>query len=220
VGVRPTDVSLATKLDVGIGAACDPGCGQPTVERVDQVLAPACATTPRLGRAGDQCGRAVGDDSRTDRYSGAGRRLCASLGPWRRGPRQWPPSSLEPTEHGSIVTRAERIVRRVARRAGIGKRLGPHTLRPRVHHRCSRRRGSTARCARSRQPCRRPHQNALRPSPGLARPTRHRHRRHLPRWGRPLAPSTDNGAAAGKSSWLAARRRRCSDLQQQLPGEQ
>jgi site-specific recombinase XerD len=36
---------------------------------------------------------------------------------------------LEPPEHGSIVTRAGRIVRRVARRAGIGKRLGPHTLR-------------------------------------------------------------------------------------------
>jgi hypothetical protein len=56
----------------GTGTACDPGCEQPTVECFDQVLAPACATTPRLGRAGDQCGRAVGDDCRPGRYSGRG----------------------------------------------------------------------------------------------------------------------------------------------------
>jgi hypothetical protein len=45
VGMSPTDANLATQLDVGIGTACDPGCGQPTVERRDKVLASACATT-------------------------------------------------------------------------------------------------------------------------------------------------------------------------------
>jgi hypothetical protein len=218
VGVRPTDANLATQLDVGIGTACDPGCGQPTVERVDQVLAPACATTPRLGRAGDQCGRAVGDDCRPGRYSGRG---VVGVHHWGHGDgdRGRPPSSLGPTEHGSI-TRAGQIARGGARHTGISKRVGPHTLRHAFNHHRAPRRSSTARCARSRQPCRAPHQNALRPSPGLARPKRHRHRRHVPRRGQPLAPSTDDGAAAGKSSWLAARRRRCSDLQQQLPGEQ
>ncbi len=48
---------------------------------------------------------------------------------------------------------AGRIVRRVARRAGINKRVGPHTLRH-VHHHGARRRGPAPRRAGSRFPCR------------------------------------------------------------------
>ena len=45
---------------------------------------------------------------------------------------------------------AGRIVRRVARGAGIAKNVGPHTLRALVHHGRSGRRGPAARCAGSR----------------------------------------------------------------------
>jgi integrase/recombinase XerD len=47
---------------------------------------------------------------------------------------------------------AGRIVRRVARRAGISKPAGPHTLRH-VHHRRARRGGAAAGCARGRLTC-------------------------------------------------------------------
>jgi hypothetical protein len=127
---------------------------------------------------------------------------------------------LEPTEHGSIVTRAGRIVRRVARRAGIGKRLGPHTLRH----------AFITAALDAGVPLRDVQEAASHADPRTrmrydrARVSLDRHATDIVATflagGRPLAPSTDNGAAARKSSWLAARRRRCSDLQQQLPGEQ
>jgi len=63
---------------------------------------------------------------------------------------------------------AGRIVRRVARRAGINKRVGPHTLRQRLHHRRLGRRRSVARRARSCQSRRPTHDDALRPGPPVA----------------------------------------------------
>jgi integrase/recombinase XerD len=76
---------------------------------------------------------------------------------------------------------AGRIVRRVARRAGLGKTISPHTLRhayitaaldagvPTRHH-------------------------ALRPCSCLPRPPRHLHRRRLPRRRRPLTPNASSSA--------------------------
>jgi site-specific recombinase XerD len=81
---------------------------------------------------------------------------------------------------------AARVARRVARRAGITKRVGPHTLRQRVHHRGARRRRPASRRPRSRQPRRSPHHDALRPRPRLPRPARHLHREHLHRRSRQI----------------------------------
>ena len=55
---------------------------------------------------------------------------------------------------------AGRIVRKVARRAGIAKTVTPHTLR-RVHYRRAGRRGPAARRARSRLSCRPENHDAL-----------------------------------------------------------
>lgn len=61
---------------------------------------------------------------------------------------------------------AWRIVRRLARKAGITKPVGLHAA-PRVHHRRVRRRRPPARRPRSRQPRRSPDHDALRPGPRL-----------------------------------------------------
>jgi hypothetical protein len=53
VGVRPTNVDLATQLDVGIGTACDPGCGQPTVSMTWN--SPARPTCVRMTSRGLTC---------------------------------------------------------------------------------------------------------------------------------------------------------------------
>jgi integrase/recombinase XerD len=71
---------------------------------------------------------------------------------------------------------AGRIVRRIARRAGITKRVGPHTLR---HAFITPRSTPAFPCATSKKPPATPipHHHALRPSPSLTRPSRHLHRR-------------------------------------------
>jgi integrase/recombinase XerD len=86
-----------------------------------------------------------------------------------------------PDRHG-----AGRIVRRVARRAGIGKPVGPHTLRHARHRRAGRGRAA-ARRPGSGIPRRPADHYALRPGQGIPRPARHLHRRRLRRWRRPIA---------------------------------
>ena len=81
---------------------------------------------------------------------------------------------------------AWRIVRRLARQAGINKPVGPHTLRHAFITAASRCRRPAPRRPGSRQPRRSPHDDALRPRPRVPRPARHLHRRRLPRRRRPL----------------------------------
>ena len=88
--------------------------------------------------------------------------------------------------------RADRPSRRRSDRApyrppGRDRQAGgtPHAP-PRVHHRRARRGRSAARRAGGRQSRRPPHHHALRPRPGIARPARHLHRRHVPRRRQPL----------------------------------
>ena len=77
---------------------------------------------------------------------------------------------------------ASRIVRRVARRAGIAKTVGPHTLRHTFITAAQfRRRGAAARCAGSRLPRGPADHYAVRPGPGQPGPARHLYRRRLPR---------------------------------------
>src|SRR5664279_1163991 len=81
---------------------------------------------------------------------------------------------------------ASRIVHRVARRAGIDKPIGPHILRHALITAAQVRRRPAARRARGR-PGRCPtDDDALRPRPRLPRPTRHPHRRGVPRRSRPI----------------------------------
>jgi integrase len=75
---------------------------------------------------------------------------------------------------------AGRIVRKTARRAGIAKLITPHTL-TRVHRRSAGRWGPAARCAGGRLACRPADHDAIRPGPQQPGPSRHLHRRRLPR---------------------------------------
>jgi integrase/recombinase XerD len=87
------------------------------------------------------------------------------------------------TVNGERIDRhaAGRIVRRVARRAGIATRVGPRTLRH-AFITAALDAGVPLRDVQgSRQPRRSPHDDALRPRPGVARPARHLHRGHVPR---------------------------------------
>jgi site-specific recombinase XerD len=76
---------------------------------------------------------------------------------------------------------AARIVRRVTRRAGIAKHVGPAHAAARVHHRRPRRGGPAARRAGSRLPRRPAHHHALRPRADQPRPACDIYRRHLHR---------------------------------------
>jgi integrase len=75
---------------------------------------------------------------------------------------------------------AARIVRRVTRRAGIGKKVGPHTLR---HAFITAALDAGSRCVTSgrRLACRPAHHDAVRPGPDQPGPARHLHRRRVHR---------------------------------------
>jgi integrase len=89
---------------------------------------------------------------------------------------------------------AARIVRRVTRRVGITKQVGPHTLRHAfVTAAQFRRRSPAPRRARGRIPRRPAHHHALRPRPHQPRPARHLHRRHLHRRSSKIAPARQSG---------------------------
>ena len=68
---------------------------------------------------------------------------------------------------------AGRIVRKVGRRAGIGKTVTPHTLRHCIHHRRARRRSSPARRSGGRLARRSPDDDAVRPRPRQPGPACH-----------------------------------------------
>jgi site-specific recombinase XerD len=80
---------------------------------------------------------------------------------------------------------AGRIVRRVARRAGITKPVGPHTLRH-AFITAALDAGVAAGRAGSRLARRSPDHHAIRPRPWQPGPARHLHRRRLCRWCRPV----------------------------------
>ena len=83
--------------------------------------------------------------------------------------------------NGSRLDRhgASRIVRRLARRAGISKRVGPHTLRH-AFITAALDAGVPLRDVQEAAQSRRPaHHHALRPRPCPSRPSRHLHRLHL-----------------------------------------
>lgn len=91
---------------------------------------------------------------------------------------------------------ASRIVRCVARCAGVDKPIGPHTLRHAFTAALDA--GVPLRdvqeAASHADPA---HHQALRPRPGLARPARHLHRSRLPRRRRPIDAPTPSGARTG-----------------------
>ena len=93
---------------------------------------------------------------------------------------------------------AGRIVRRVARRAGITKPVTPAHAPTRVHHRRARCRGPAARRAGSRLPCGPEDHDAIRPGPRQPGPARHLYCRRLRRRRRPIA------SASGQQFRLAA----------------
>jgi len=83
---------------------------------------------------------------------------------------------------------AARIVRRVTRRAGIAKKVSPHTLRHAFITAAQfRRRGPAPRRAGGRLPRRPPHHHALRPGAHEPGQARHLHRRRLHRRSSPIA---------------------------------
>ncbi len=114
------------------------------------------------------------------------RAIDLAIGERCEGPVFLGPDGRRLDRHG-----AARIVRRVARRSGITKPVGPHTPSSSFHHCCPRRRGSAEGRPGGRLPRRPPDHHALRPGPGLARPARHLCGRRLCRWSRPLRASTD-----------------------------
>ena len=95
---------------------------------------------------------------------------------------------------------AARMVRRVARRAGITKPVGPHTPAPCLHHRRPRRRRAPPRRTRGRFARRPPNDHAIRPGQSLPRPSRHLYRRRLRRWSRPIAPGPTPGVDPAASA--------------------
>jgi integrase/recombinase XerD len=88
---------------------------------------------------------------------------------------------------------ASRIVRRVARRAGIDKPIGPHTLRH-AFITAALDAGVPLRDVQEAASHADP-RTTMRydRGPGLPRPARHLHRRRLPRRRRPLTPTTGSG---------------------------
>jgi len=95
------------------------------------------------------------------------RAIGLATGERNEGPIFLAPDGRRLDRHG-----AARIVGRAARRAGITKPVGPHTLR-RVHHRRAGCRRAVARCAGRRLPRRPADHDPLRPRPGLPGPARH-----------------------------------------------
>jgi integrase/recombinase XerD len=88
---------------------------------------------------------------------------------------------------------AARIVRRVARRAGITKKAGPHTLRH-AFITAAQRRGAAARRTGSRIPRGPADHHAIRPRPGQPGQARHLHRRRLSHRSRTLTPAAGTSA--------------------------
>jgi integrase len=85
---------------------------------------------------------------------------------------------------------AWRIVRRLARKAGISKPVGPHTLRHAFITAAQMGAGvPPPRRAGSGQPRRSAHDHALRPGAGFPRPARHLCRGRVPRRRRSVPPS-------------------------------
>ncbi len=79
-----------------------------------------------------------------------------------------------------------RIVRRLAKRAGIHKRISPHSLRHSFITAAFDAGVPLQRCAGSSVARRSENDDALRPRTRITRPPRHLHRLHLRRWRRPL----------------------------------
>jgi site-specific recombinase XerD len=93
---------------------------------------------------------------------------------------------------------ADRTVKRLARRAAITKRISPHSLRHKLHHRCFGRRSAPARPAGGGQPFRPSDHDAVRPRPGLARPPCDLRRRHLLGRRLPLRTSSRRAGDTGR----------------------
>ena len=89
---------------------------------------------------------------------------------------------------------AGRIVRKVARRAGIGKAVTPHTLRHAFITAAFRCRSPAARRPGSRLGRRSAHHDAVRPGPRQPGPARHLHRRRLRCRRRPVAGISRSGS--------------------------
>jgi len=79
---------------------------------------------------------------------------------------------------------ATRIVKRLARRAGIEKTISPHSLRHSFLTAALD--AGVARCPRSGVACRPAYHHAIRPGPALPRSARHLHRLHVRRRRQPL----------------------------------
>ena len=130
------------------------------------------------------------------------RAIDLAVGERCEGPIFTTPAGQRLDRHG-----AGRIVRRVARRAGLAKRNRPAHPPPRLHHLYQfRRRRPAARRPASGLAPRPENHDPLRPGPGLAGPPRHLHRRRLHRRSRPVT------APRGRTAWQrhsrqAARRR-------------
>ncbi len=89
---------------------------------------------------------------------------------------------------------AARIVRRLAKRAGIDKRVTPHRLRAAFITAALDAGVPLRDVPRSSITRRRQDHDAIRPGPGIPRPSRHLHRRHLPRRSHPLTRRDQDAA--------------------------
>jgi integrase/recombinase XerD len=108
------------------------------------------------------------------------RAIDLATGERAEGPIFLAPDGRRLDRHG-----AGRIVRRIARRAGITKSVGPHTLRH-AFITAALDAGVPLRDVQEAASHADPHHDALRPGPRLAGPARHLHRRRLRRRSRPL----------------------------------
>ena len=100
---------------------------------------------------------------------------------------------------------AGRIVRRIARRAGITKAVGPHTLRHAFITAALDAKGPATRCAGSGLARRPTGHDEIRPGPYLIGPPRHLYRGRLRRRGRPVGRRPSWHASAWTSPGQADR---------------
>ena len=84
---------------------------------------------------------------------------------------------------------AARIVRQLAKRAGIDKRVTPHTLRH-AFITAALDAGVPLRDVQQAASHADPTDDAVRPGPRIPRPSRHLHRRHLPRRSNQISQGT------------------------------